>query len=56
MAKKQKAKDKKDINDESIDTEATLEEGESIEEVVSLAEEADENQNTEEKIKDIEEA
>ena len=56
MAKKQKAKDKKDIKDESIDTEATLEEGESIEEAVSLAEEADENQNTEEKIKDLEEA
>ena len=56
MAKKQKAKDKKDIKDESIDTDATLEEGESIEEAVSLAEEADENQNTEEKIKDLEEA
>ena len=56
MAKKQKAKDKKDIKDESIDTEATLEEGESTEEAVSLAEEADENQNTEEKIKDLEEA
>ena len=56
MAKKQKAKDKKDIKDESIDTEATLEEGDSIEEAVSLAEEADEHQNTEEKIKDLEEA
>ena len=57
MAKKQKAKDKTDLKDESIDTEDTLEEDESIEEDIdSLDQEADENQNAEEKIKDLEEA
>ena len=57
MAKKQKAKDKTDLKDESIDTEGTLEEDESIEEDIdSLDQEADENQNVEEKIKDLEEA
>ena len=57
MAKKQKAKDKTDLKDESIDTEYTLEEDESIEEDIdSLDQEADENQNAEEKIKDLEEA
>ena len=62
MAKKQKAKDKTDLKDESIDTEDTLEEDESIEEDIdsldidSLDKEADENQNAEEKIKDLEEA
>ena len=57
MAKKQKAKDKTDLKDESIDTEDTLEEDESIaEDIDSLDQEADENQNAEEKIKDLEEA
>ena len=57
MAKKQKAKDKTDLKDESIDTEDTLEEDESIEEDIdSLDQEADVNQNAEEKIKDLEEA
>ena len=57
MAKKQKVKDKTDLKDESIDTEYTLEEDESIEEDIdSLDQEADENQNAEEKIKDLEEA
>ena len=57
MAKKQKAEDKIDFKDESTDTENTLEEGESIEEDIdSLDQEADENQNAEEKIKDLEEA
>ena len=57
MAKKQKAKDKTDLKDESIDTEDTLEEDESTEQDIdSLDQEADENQNAEEKIKDLEEA
>ena len=57
MAKKQKVKDKTDLKDESIDTEVTLEDDESIEEDIdSLDETADENQNAEEKIKDLEEA
>jgi len=57
MAKKQKAKDKTDLKDESIDIEDTLEENDSIEEDIdSLDQEADENQNAEEKIKDLEEA
>ena len=57
MAKKQKAEDKTDLKDDSIDAEDTLEEDESIEEVIdSLDQEADENQNAEEKIKDLEEA
>ena len=57
MAKKQKAKDKTDLKDESTDIEDTLEENDSIEEDIdSLDQEADENQNAEEKIKDLEEA
>ena len=57
MAKKQKAEDKTVLNDESIDTEDNLEEDESIEkDVDSLDQEADENQNADEKIKDLEEA
>jgi len=55
MAKKQKAEDKTDLKDGSIDD--TLVEDESIEdEIDSLDEEVDENQNPEEKIKDLEEA
>jgi molecular chaperone GrpE len=57
MAKKQKAEDKTVLNDESIDTEDNLEEDESIQkDVDSLVQEADENQNADEKIKDLEEA
>ena len=57
MAKKQKAEDKTDLKDESIDIEEALAEDESIEdEIDSLDEEVDENQNPEEKIKDLEEA
>ena len=57
MAKKQKAEDKTVLNDESIDTKDNLEEDESIEkDVDSLDQEADENQNADEKIKDLEEA
>ena len=57
MARKQKAEDKTDLKDDSIDAEDTLEENESIEEDIdSLDHEADENQNAEEKIKDLEEA
>ena len=57
MAKKQKAKDKTVLNDESIDTEDNLEEDESSEkDVESLDKEAAENQNADEKIKDLEEA
>jgi len=57
MAKKQKAEDKTDLKDGSIDIEDTLAEDESIEdEIDSLDEEVDENQNPDEKIKDLEEA
>jgi len=57
MAKKQKAKDKTDLKDNSIDSEADLEEAESSEvEVDSLDEDSDESYNPEEKIKDLEEA
>ena len=57
MARKQKAEDKTDLKDDSIDAEDTLEEDESIQEDIdSLDKEADENQNAEEKIKDLEEA
>ena len=57
MAKKQKAEDKTVLNDESIDTGDNLEEDKSIEkDVDSLDQEADENQNADEKIKDLEEA
>ena len=57
MAKKQKAEDKTVLNDESIDTEDNLEEDESIQkDVDSLVQEADENHNADEKIKDLEEA
>ena len=57
MAKKQKAKDKTDLKDNSIDAEADIEEAESLEdEVDSLDEDSDESYNLEEKIKDLEEA
>ena len=57
MAKKQKAKDKTDLKDNSIDAEADIEEAESLEdEVDSLDEDSDESYNPEEKIKDLEEA
>ena len=57
MARKQKAEDKTDLKDDSIDAEDTLEEDESIQEDIdTLDKEADENQNAEEKIKDLEEA
>ena len=57
MARKQKAEDKTDLKDDSIDAEDTLEEDKSIQEDIdSLDQEADENQNAEEKIKDLEEA
>ena len=57
MAKKQKAKDKTDLKDNSIDAEVDLEEAESSEdEVDSLDEDSDESYNPEEKIKDLEEA
>ena len=57
MARKQKAEDKTDLKDDSIDAEDTLEEDKSIQEDIdSLDKEADENQNAEEKIKDLEEA
>ena len=55
--KKQKAKDKTDLKDNSIDAEADIEEAESSEdEVDSLDEDSDESYNPEEKIKDLEEA
>ena len=57
MAKKQKVKDKTDLKDESIDSVQTLDEDESTDEGInSLDEESDENQNVEEKVKDLEEA
>ena len=56
MAKKQKAKDKADLKDESIDVEETLEEDSIEEEMDSSDEESEENQNAEDKIKDLEEA
>ena len=62
MAKKQKAKDKTDPKDNSIDAEADLEEAdleeaESLEdEVDSLDEDSDESYDPEQKIKDLEEA
>ena len=57
MAKKQKAKDKADLKDESIDSEETLEESESLEEETDGSdEETVANQNADEKIKDLEEA
>ena len=56
MAKKQKAKDKADLKDESIDLEETLEEDSIEEEMDSSDEESEENQNAEDKIKDLEEA
>ena len=62
MAKKQKAKDKTDLKDNSIDAEADLEEAdleeaESLEdEVDSLDEDSDESFDPEQKIKDLEEA
>ena len=62
MAKKQKAKDKSELKDNSIDAEADLEEAdleeaESLEdEVDSLDEDSDESYDPEQKIKDLEEA
>ena len=57
MAKKQKAKDKSELKDNSIDAEADIEEAESLEdEVDSLDEDSDESYIPEEKIKDLEEA
>ena len=57
MAKKQKAKDKADLKDESIDSEENLEEDESLEEETDGSdEETVANQNADEKIKDLEEA
>ena len=57
MAKKQKVKDKTDLKDESIDSVQTLDEDESTDEGInSLDEESVENQNVEEKVKDLEEA
>ena len=57
MAKKQKVKDKTDLKDESIDSVQTLDEDKSTDECInSLDEESDENQNVEEKVKDLEEA
>ena len=57
MAKKQKAKDKTDLKDNTIDAEVDLEEAESSEdEVDSFDEDSDESYNPEEKIKDLEEA
>ncbi len=55
--KKQKAKDKTDLKDNSIDAEADIEEaGSSEDKVDSLDEDSDESYNPEEKIKDLEEA
>jgi molecular chaperone GrpE len=57
MAKKQKAKDKADIKDESIDSQDTLEEDDLLEEDTDGSdEETVANQNADEKIKDLEEA
>ena len=56
MAKKQKAKDKTDLKDESLDVEETLEEDSIEEEIDSSDEESEKNQNAEDKIKDLEEA
>jgi molecular chaperone GrpE len=57
MAKKQKAKDKADIQDESIDSQDTLEEDDLLEEETDGSdEETVANQNADEKIKDLEEA
>ena len=57
MAKKQKAKDKADIKDESIDSQETLEEDDLLEEETDGSdEETVANQNADEKIKDLEEA
>ena len=57
MAKKQKVKDKADLKDESIDSEETLEEVELLEEETDGSdEETVDNQNADEKIKELEEA
>jgi len=57
MVKKQKAKNKTDPKDESINNEAVFDEGESIEEdLESSTEETDEPLGADEKIKDLEEA
>jgi len=57
MAKKQKAKDKANIIDESIDSQETLEEDDSLEEETDGSdEETVADQNADEKIKDLEEA
>ena len=55
MAKKQKAKDKANITDESIDSQETLEEDDSLEEETDGSdEETVADQNADEKIKDLE--
>ena len=57
MAKKQKAKDKTDLKDESIDNDIVLDEEESPElDIDSSLEEANEIQTAEDQIKDLEEA
>jgi molecular chaperone GrpE len=57
MAKKQRAKDKIDLKDESIDNEDVLAVEESLEEdLESSTEEIDQSPSTEEMIKDLEEA
>jgi len=56
MAKKQKAKNKTDLKDNSIDAEVDLEVESSEDEVDSLDEDSDESYIPEEKIKDLEEA
>ena len=57
MAKKQKAKDKADLKDESIDSQETQEEDDSLDEESDASdEETVANQNADEKIKDLEEA
>jgi molecular chaperone GrpE len=57
MAKKQKAKDKTDLKDESIDNDIVLDEEESPElDIDSSLEEANEIQTAEDQIKDLEDA
>ena len=54
MAKKRKVKDKTDLKDESIDSVQTLDEDESTDDGINSLD--DENQNAEDKVKDLEEA
>ena len=57
MAKKNKAKDQTNLQEESVDMEIDLDENKSVEEDFDLStEETDETQSAEEKIKDLEEA